>query len=78
MTARLTLARATVTTPNGETHERVGVTTRNGTLQVQTRQGLSLVDTTTTSVQPVDRKTWRIETPEGDYTVVRASGCGCG
>ena len=79
MAAGLAVARATVSHGRTQPWETVSVLVRNNVLRVTSRSGQSYVDDPTVSlVEHVDRRTWRVTTDAGVFTVVRQGGCGCG
>lgn len=82
MAATLSLSRTKVSYPgdNGTPWaDATVVVDRRGVLTVTDRQSrVQLVQVEGVSaVQQVSRSEWRVTTPEGEYMVTKAKGCGC-
>jgi hypothetical protein len=76
MAARLTLARANVTTPTAS-HERVRLLVSNGQASLRASSGLVLDEMAVTEVRSLSRRMWELVGDEGVWSVTKAP-CGCG
>lgn len=79
MSYQLALTRADVTSPDGTVTASVPVSVRANVLRVGRQGRLGYVEHPgVLTVTSTSRRTWSVATPDGEFTVRRVGGCGCG